>query len=47
MNELFRNGRQNYAKANLTELNKYFGKINWKQLFEGKVVQEKYEIFFE
>ncbi len=42
--EQYISGRQNYAKANFAELNKFCGKMNWKELFEDKIVQEKYEI---
>ncbi len=44
-NEQFRNGKQNYVKANLAQLNKFNGKMNWYEQSEGKVVQEKYKIF--
>ncbi len=44
-NEQFRNWIQNYAKTNFAELNKFYGKINWKELFEGELVQENIRYF--
>ena len=43
--EDYKNGRLNHAKSKFEELKKYFGDINWKQIMEGKTVQEKYETF--
>ena len=40
-----KNGRLNYARTNFVELRKFFGRVNWKVLMEGKNVQEKYEAF--
>ena len=41
-NEEYRNGRLNHAKANFTELKRFYGDIEWKKLLEGKQVQAKY-----
>ncbi len=35
----------NYAKANFAEPNKFYEKINWKELFNGKVVLENMRYF--
>ena len=43
--EEHKNGRLNYAKANYKELKKFGGSTNWKEIMEGKTVQEKYETF--
>ena len=45
--EAYREGRRNYARAGFAELRDYYGKVNWSELFEGKNVQEKYEIFLD
>ena len=44
-NEDYRNGRLNHAKANFTELKRFYGDIEWKKLLEGKQVQIKYTEF--
>ena len=46
-NEEYKIGRLNHAKSNFVDLRKYFGDVDWKQIMEGKTVQEKYEIFLE
>ena len=43
--EEHRNGRLNHAKANFTELKRFYGSFEWKKLLEGKQVQDKYEVF--
>ena len=35
-NEEHRNGRLNHAEANFTELRRFYGDIEWKELLEGK-----------
>ena len=45
--EDYKSRRLNYAKAKFDELRIFHGKINWRNIMEGKTIQEKYDIFLE
>ena len=47
VNEEYRKGRLNHAKADFMELKRFYGNIEWKKLLEGKQVQEKYAEFLK
>ncbi len=46
-NEIYKNGRYNYRKADFIRLRGYFAEAKWKQLFMASNTQEKWDIFME
>ena len=44
-NEEYKNERRNYAKANFTELKKFYREIDWSESLRGMEVQKKYDVF--
>ena len=41
----FKNEALNYSRAIFQDLRRFFGRIDWRVIMDGKTAQEKYEIF--
>lgn len=45
--EPYKRNRLNYRKADMENLRKYYGELDWEKLKRTREVQEKYDIFME